>query len=390
MSKVMVIGGGLGGLCCAALCAKKGHTVQLLERSAHLGGRARSQWLEGGCVNLGPHALYLKAAGMPILRELGIRPQGALPPNHAKALLDGKIIDLPSTPLSFLTSTALNFQGRLALSRWMAQLAFSIPEQTVADWLAPLPPDARRIVEALVRVSSYSHAPERMSAQAAAQQLKLALLGGVMYLHEGWEQLVLSLSGAAEMAGVQIQTHVTIEKVEEKCVILEDGRELMADHVVAALPPDAARRLGIPWPETQVIHAACLDLVLESMPMPERRFILGLDRPLYLSEHTGVARLGKNCVLHVAKYLAPDEEIQGIQDELEDFVDVALPQWRHLLKVKRWRGALPVAQALVEFGKPRPDIKVFPWLWRVGDGVGQRGMLVDATLASAADVAAQL
>ena len=56
--------------------------------------------------------------------------------------------------------------------------------------------------------------------------------------------------------------------------------------------------------------AACLDVCLETMPVPERRFDLGLDRPLYLSFHTPSAALTPTtggAVVHVMKYVPSDE-----------------------------------------------------------------------------------
>ena len=38
--EVIVIGSGIGGLCCAALCARAGHEVMVLEAHGHPGGAA--------------------------------------------------------------------------------------------------------------------------------------------------------------------------------------------------------------------------------------------------------------------------------------------------------------------------------------------------------------
>ena len=47
MSRVVIIGGGIGGLASAALLARSGHTVTLLEANSTLGGRA-GNWEKGG------------------------------------------------------------------------------------------------------------------------------------------------------------------------------------------------------------------------------------------------------------------------------------------------------------------------------------------------------
>ena len=55
MSKrVVIIGGGIGGLGTAGLFAKKGYDVTLLEKNANLGGRANIFEAEGFKFDMGP------------------------------------------------------------------------------------------------------------------------------------------------------------------------------------------------------------------------------------------------------------------------------------------------------------------------------------------------
>ena len=54
MSRVVIIGGGIGGLASAALLAREGHDVVLLERNAQLGGRAGSWEKDGFRFDTGP------------------------------------------------------------------------------------------------------------------------------------------------------------------------------------------------------------------------------------------------------------------------------------------------------------------------------------------------
>lgn len=54
MAKVIVIGGGFGGLATAALLAKKGHEVTLIEKNKTLGGRARVLDAKGFRFDMGP------------------------------------------------------------------------------------------------------------------------------------------------------------------------------------------------------------------------------------------------------------------------------------------------------------------------------------------------
>ena len=50
----VIIGGGLAGLTASIFLARAGLSVLLLERSKKLGGRARTEFMEGNYLNLGP------------------------------------------------------------------------------------------------------------------------------------------------------------------------------------------------------------------------------------------------------------------------------------------------------------------------------------------------
>jgi len=61
---VIVVGGGFGGLVAAALLAKLGKRVILLEKERNLGGRTRSIHHEGYTINLGPHLIEDSGSGI--------------------------------------------------------------------------------------------------------------------------------------------------------------------------------------------------------------------------------------------------------------------------------------------------------------------------------------
>ena len=79
MARVVVVGGGLGGMASAARLAKLGHEVALLEASSRLGGALAPVERDGYMWDAGPAATLLPAAlrdlfrktGRPLERELG-------------------------------------------------------------------------------------------------------------------------------------------------------------------------------------------------------------------------------------------------------------------------------------------------------------------------------
>jgi phytoene dehydrogenase-like protein len=78
---IVIIGAGLSGLTTAIILARAGRSVTVFEQSSKVGGRARTENIDGFYFNHGPHVLYLGGAGAKILRELGIKYRGNPPPS---------------------------------------------------------------------------------------------------------------------------------------------------------------------------------------------------------------------------------------------------------------------------------------------------------------------
>jgi phytoene dehydrogenase-like protein len=132
---------------------------------------------------------------------------------------------------------------------------------------------------------------------------------------------------------------------------------------------------------------------LQYLPNPRSPYAFGVDQPLYLSVHSVSARLapGGGALIHVAKYLSPDNRQQAaeVETELEHFLDLVQQGWKDALVYRRFLPDMIVMHALAEArtggiaGRPRPRVEEVPGLYVVGDWVGNEGLLVDASLASA-------
>jgi UDP-galactopyranose mutase len=100
MARVVVVGGGFGGLASAARLAKLGHEVTLVERSASVGGALTSVSEEGFAWDAGPSSTLLPAvvrdlfrkSGRPVERELDLEP---LPEIREHRFEDGSSVKLP-------------------------------------------------------------------------------------------------------------------------------------------------------------------------------------------------------------------------------------------------------------------------------------------------------
>lgn len=413
---VAVVGGGLGGLATAALLAREGRSVVLFERARAVGGRATTTAEHGFLLNLGPHALYGDGAAIHVLRDLGIEPRGVTPgPDAALGLSGGRLHPFPATATTFLTSRILTAGAKLEAVRTLLGLrrldTRPLARVSLADWAASAirRDDARRLVLTVLRVATYAADQERISAGAAIAQFQMADRKGVSYLHGGWQTLVDRLRDTAQRYGARIVSSARVASVDHtdraQGVTLADGARQMAETVVLATGPrDVAALLpdlpsfGESLAALRPVRAACLDLALETLPRPDARIALGVDRPLYLSVHSSFASLAPTggAVIHAAKYLSSKEDARDAEREIEALVDLAQPGWRSYVAARRFMPSLTVANALPTAetgglaGRPGSEVPGVDGLYVVGDWVGGEGMLADAALASARSVATRV
>lgn len=414
---VVVIGGGVAGLAVATFLAKQGKSVRLLEQSHALGGRARTKRQDGFYLNIGPHALYRGGRGLEILRDLGVEVHGRVPSvSGAFAVKGGVKHTFPAGLVSLLTTSLFNLSSKLETARLLASLAKidsdAVMNMTAREWLDReiSNADVKDFLMSVFRVSTYANAPDLLSAGATLEQVKRAFAKSVLYLDGGWQTIVDGLAEAAKRARVRIETSAKIESVERdltggvRGVRFADGRTLTASTIVVASSPAVAANLVERGRQTQLarwadeaipIKAATLDLALCYLPKPKATFALGVDRPLYLSVHSATARLAPEggAMIHVAKYLAPEGEDSNaaVERELEDLLDLIQPGWREAVAHRRFLPDLIVANALPlaerDGTRPGPQVPDVPGLFVVGDWVGNEGMLVDTSLASAKQAA---
>ncbi|WP_437811233.1 phytoene desaturase family protein [Sorangium sp. So ce1078] len=411
---VVVVGGGLAGLAAAAYLGRAGRSVALVEKAHAPGGRATTQQSHGFSLNLGAHALYRGGAADAVLRELGVRFTGAPPPASGAFAFDrGTFHTMPSGALSLLTTGLFGLAAKVEMGRVLGGLAALSPAPLaavpVSAWLrdAFRTPEVRRFVGMLVRLTTYCADADRQSAGAALAQVQHALSQGVLYLDGGWQTLVDGLRGAAVAAGVEILTGVRATRVAAEggavsFVELANGERLGAGAVLLAASPRAAAALAPDVPALAAyaeravpVRAACLDVALSRMPRPRFRVALGIDRPLYLSLHSGVARLAPEggAVIHAVQY-GPELAGRDPERELEDLLERAQPGYRDFLVERRFLPSLVVSNAVVAAegggyaGRPGVRVPEVDGLFLAGDWVGPTGMLADASLGSARDAAA--
>ncbi len=408
---VVVIGGGLSGLVSAGLLAQRGLRVHLIERAEQPGGRGRSREREGFHFDIGAHALYRGGPAMAALNRLGVRLTGKLPrSSHGLAFADGRTYTFPATTRSTLTTQLLSLRGKLGLARFFAGLSRApgaeLAGLSVMQWLEREIDDAglRRLAAAIIGLGSYCRDLERMSADAGRAQLKLAF-EGVLYLDRGWGQIVAGVEQRLRELGVTMQLGRSvgaIERVAERWKVHTDAGEHRSSAVIVATPPSSAAKLlrsaGVEprWPELVPVQAAALDLGLRG-PWTAPDFVLDLDDPIYMTSQSVVSRRapqGDSTVSLIWYRRAIDADTPGseLRTRLEALLERFVPDFRARTVVEQF---LP--DITVTFDRPRPELgglagrvavepepERAPGLALIGDWIGDRGLLLDAALASAA------
>jgi phytoene dehydrogenase-like protein len=435
---VIIVGGGLAALAASVYLARAGRTVTIFEKRRQLGGRAITHLRRGFRFNLGPHAVYRAGAACDVYRELGVPVRGGRVAVSGTALVDGTRYRLPTSFLSLLTSGLLSARAKLEATNifWRLRKINSkeFASMTTSQWLDAnvSNTDLRRMLEAMIRLATYSDHPEQQSAAVALDQLRLSTRG-VIYVDEGWQKLVDALHSHAVAAGVNFVATSRIVGVEHDGAVrgvelggleLEDrndtlsvampemppegviGTLLKADTVLLTVDPATARELVggvVPIPAMTPVTATCLDVALSSLPVPKMKFALGIDRPLYFSVHSAYAQLTPRggALIHVAKYrkqraaivddeietdepVRPGDAVAADEQELEFLLDDLQPGWRDVLVHRRFLPSMTVANVLVTPSTKRPAVTTpLPGLYLAGDWVGEEGILSDASLASA-------
>jgi squalene-associated FAD-dependent desaturase len=265
---VAIAGGGLAGLAAGCALAEAGYRVTLFERRPYLGGRASSYQhpgtgeivdncqhvLLGCCTNL--LDFYKRAGVQDKIRwyeKLTFLEPGGRASEIAPSALPAPLHTAPA----FLRARCLNFLDKLAISRAMAALAPSSPEEcdneTFLDWLKRHGQTDQAIERfwKTILVSALNEDLDRVSVPYAAQVVRESFLKSATAGRMGIPTVPLTdlYSTAGEYirsrgGEVRIRSGVDSFRAEPSAVIVNaNGTEQRFDYLVLAVPFDVAGRL---------------------------------------------------------------------------------------------------------------------------------------------------
>lgn len=278
MSRIVLIGGGIGGLAAAALLAREGHDVVLLERNADVGGRAGSWERDGFRFDTGP-SWYLmpevfdhfyKLLGTSAAAELDLV---QLDPGY-RVYAQGK--DAPLDVAADITETLDTFERlepgsakrlvpyleraheiyELAKERFLYSTFAKLGPVFRGEVLRQGPRLGRLLLEPLEKLVNRTVRDIRLrqvlgypavflgSAPALAPSMyslmsHLDLVDGVLYPVGGFRRIIESIERLAVQAGAELRTGAEVRRIvvtdgRASGVELASGEVLEADLVVSA------------------------------------------------------------------------------------------------------------------------------------------------------------
>ncbi|MCF8534708.1 MAG: phytoene desaturase [Candidatus Nanopelagicaceae bacterium] len=277
MSKVIVIGAGIGGMSAAARMAKAGHQVEIYEAANFVGGKCRTEWIGRYAFDTGPSLLTLPAVYRDFFLKTG-------------ALMEDVLTQIPVDPsfdYRFADGSSVKFAN---LSRYQTLQAITVAfgEQAAKEWdlimkraeamwdvsrepfieseltsvaalfkratlirdlliIAPLKSLRDLATEKLTdqrlryivdRYATYSGSDPR---KAPAVLLSIAFVEeafGAWHLAGGIGQLAIAIEKRCLDLGVVIHLNSPVAQIKTQNgvatgISLSDGRELVADYIVS-------------------------------------------------------------------------------------------------------------------------------------------------------------
>ncbi len=386
--RVIIIGAGLAGLACARHLSQAGLSCRILEASDGVGGRARTDRVDGFQLDRG---FQVFLSGYPEARRILDFPALRLQPFHPGALVryGGHFHRLsdpwrrPQDLLSTLMSPVGSFTDKLKVLR--------LRQDALRQRLCARAGGGMRSTRETLQAYGFSPAmQQRFFAPFLAGVFLDPTLstpcrlfehvwaafsrGGIALPQDGMGAIAAQL--AAALPPESIRLRASVDRLEGTSVVLASGERLVGDALVIATNDATAATLrGDPQPTPPGRDATCLYFAASTSPV---------SGPWLIVNGEGQGAVGTACVLsEVASTYAPSGRAlisvslsdqasaegsaiqQAVRRQLREWFGAEVDDWRHL-RTDHIRRALPPIALFPTAGAPASP-RVQPGLYQCGD-----------------------
>ena len=383
---VIIIGSGLAGLCCAIRLQQRGVRVLLLEASDGVGGRIRTDFVDGFRLDRGFQVFltsYPEAKKSLDYEALQLRPllPGALVRQGGKfhLLADPWRRPLAAmrslfSPIGSLTDKLLVAQLRSRSLKGSVEDRFRDPETTTLRALQDFG-FSTSIIDRFFRpfLGGIFLDPElQTSSRMFHFVFRMFSLGSVCLPAEGMEAIPRQLASALPLSSIRLGVRVV--RVQSGSVCLESGEQLNARAVVVAADGAVAAQLLGDAISSAGQGVTCLYFAAQSPPIEQPILVLNGERrgpvnnlcvPTLVapSYGPGDASLVSATVLGIPKNA--DRLLTEVREQLGDWFGPAVKAWHHL-RTYRIPYALP-RQIPPALDTPERSVRWQPGIYVCGD-----------------------
>ncbi|HEY8489473.1 MAG TPA: NAD(P)/FAD-dependent oxidoreductase [Dehalococcoidia bacterium] len=386
--KAVIIGGGVAGLAAAYRLLQRGHRAEVFEAGPDLGGLVRTFQVGGTRLEAFYHHLFKTDTRIiDLIHELGLDDRLIWADSTIGYYTGGRIHNFTTSldlarfrPLPFADRVRLGLAG-LYLRRRADGRAYDA--LTVKEWWTRHA--GRRayevVWEPLLR-GKFGEAADEISMAWHWSKIRLRFAsrrGGPLqreqlgYLLGSFSVYIQELARRLQDGGAAVHTGTPVREVlvcngRAAGVLLEDGRRVEADAVIAAVPAGVFRKIAPAVPREYLDRldavswqwALCMVLALDR-PFSHIYWLNVGDRTLpflALVEHTNfidASHYGGNHVLYISNYLPPDHPYLSMGEE--ELWQLYLPALRRVNPAfsqawvrDRWLFHGPYAQPVITRG----------------------------------------
>ncbi|MFJ7829219.1 phytoene desaturase family protein [Peribacillus sp. NPDC097284] len=273
MKKVIIIGGGLGGLSSAITLAHAGFHVELYEKNRHFGGKMMPIQLGDYSFDFGPNTITMPSVFKQVIEQTGERADDYFEmiklENHTRNIFpDGTHFDFSSNQQTVLSQLQkVDPAGARHYDSFIKEITrlFKLSERyflprTFRSWRDYTSPSLGaammrvrplqtldsffrsyfsnpRIIEAYNRYATYIGSSPFQAPATFAMIAYLEMVEGVYYVKGGNVKIAEAFASLAKKMGVSLHSESQVKKVlvaDNKAtgVELQNGEKVMADHVI--------------------------------------------------------------------------------------------------------------------------------------------------------------